>query len=506
MVSAIATPPIGGSPYRLANLANLQIGYSVVPSWLNQGAAVPMANVSPPSSSSHKQGGARSSVSVTLTEALQTPPGVYTVQQLVANSGPLLDVVISRLGQDPPGQPSASSILIDGLAASLSTRGRESTFPLENASNDAARSEIVHQANRVASTIVKHVKKTVKPAPKSLDFRIRSPCEGHLWTHSVAALLFGPRSDSQLMELYNEWLHRMVLLRDSLIPFENFEEVPLVIPPGSTRGIRDLEEPRRAFLVHCLTGNIQQMAIVDLAKVFTARQLPRGGYGFQYSQGLILPAFLSGSRSLHLLRYHPAHLNSSLGDVLFDYEHAQYISAPRTELKAEDALTTKTGWNAASLLDADTTVTESSLVVEQPSGDALRRAVKLGLTLDSGACVSVDLGQIARGRRYAYEIRSDKKTSDDEASDSTAYVHSAASILSKPGLVISPRVTPGSPPAVHVIPTADPILRLALLGKLYPENVVLVKEHDSLGALGRVGKNFAEKIVIFEKNAPAASA
>lgn len=506
MVSAIATPPIGGSPYRLANLANLQIGYSVVPSWLNQGAAVPMANVSPPSSSSHKQGGARSSVSVTLTEALQTPPGVYTVQQLVANSGPLLDVVISRLGQDPPGQPSASSILIDGLAASLSTRGRESTFPLENASNDAARSEIVHQANRVASTIVKHVKKTVKPAPKSLDFRIRSPCEGHLWTHSVAALLFGPRSDSQLMELYNEWLHRMVLLRDSLIPFENFEEVPLVIPPGSTRGIRDLEEPRRAFLVHCLTGNIQQMAIVDLAKVFTARQLPRGGYGFQYSQGLILPAFLSGSRSLHLLRYHPAHLNSSLGDVLFDYEHAQYISAPRTELKAEDALTTKTGWNAASLLDADTTVTESSLVVEQPSGDALRRAVKLGLTLDSGACVSVDLGQIARGRRYAYEIRSDKKTSDDEASDSTAYVHSAASILSKPGLVISPRVTPGSPPAVHVIPTADPILRLALLGKLYPENVVLVKEHDSLGALGRVGKNFAEKIVIFEKNAAAASA
>ena len=257
MVSAIASPPIGGSPYRLANLANLQIGYSVVPSWMNQ---VPMANVSPPSS--HKQGGARSSVSVTLTEALQTPPGVYNVQQLVANSGPLLAVVISRLGQDPPGQPSASSILIDGLAASLSTRGRESTFPLEKASNDVARSEIVHQANRVASTIVKHVKKSVKAAPKSLDFRIRSPCEGHLWTHSVAALLFGPRSDSQLMELYNEWLHRMVLLRDSLIPFENFEEVPLVIPPGSTRGIRDLEEPRRAFLVHCLTGNIQQITAV----------------------------------------------------------------------------------------------------------------------------------------------------------------------------------------------------------------------------------------------------
>ncbi|PTB69979.1 hypothetical protein BBK36DRAFT_47169 [Trichoderma citrinoviride] len=462
-----------------------------------------MANVSPPSS--HKQGGARSSVSVTLTEALQTPPGVYNVQQLVANSGPLLDVVISRLGQDPPGQPSASSILIDGLAASLSTRGRESTFPLEKASNDVARSEIVHQANRVASTIVKHVKKSVKPAPKSLDFRIRSPCEGHLWTHSVAALLFGPRSDSQLMELYNEWLHRMVLLRDSLIPFENFEEVPLVIPPGSTRGIRDLEEPRRAFLVHCLTGNIQQMAIVDLAKVFTARGLPRGGYGFQYSQGLILPAFLSGSRSLHLLRYHPAHLNSSETDLLFDYEHAQYIAAPRTEIKAEDALTTKTNWNAASLLDADTTVTESSLVVEQPSGDALRRAVKLGLTLDSGACVSVDLGQIARGRRYAYEIRSDKKTSDDEASDSTAYVHSAASILSKPGLVISPRVTAGSPPAVHVIPTADPILRLALLGKLYPENVILVKEQDSLAALSRAGKNFAEKIVIFEKNGAASA-
>ncbi|KAL6854077.1 hypothetical protein J3F83DRAFT_764549 [Trichoderma novae-zelandiae] len=460
-----------------------------------------MANVSP--SSSHKQG-ARSSVSITLTEALQTPPGVYNVQQLVANSGPLLDVVISRLGQDPPGQPTASSILIDGLAASLSTRGRESTFPLEKASNDAARSEIVHQANRVASTIVKHVKKSIRPSPMSRDFRIRSPCEGHLWTHSVAALLFGPRSDSQLMELYNEWIHRMVLLRDSLIPFENFEEVPLVIPPGSTRGIRDLEEPRRAFLVHCLTGNIQQMAIVDLAKVFTARQLPRGGYGFQYSQGLILPAFLSGSRSLHLLRYHPAHLSSSVTDVLFDYEHAQYISAPRTELTAKDAVTSKTNWNAASLLEADTGVTDSTLTVE-PTGDALRRVVKLGLTLDSGSCVAVDLGQIARGRRYAYEIKSDKQAAaGDDASDSTAYVHSAASILSKPGLVISPRVTAGSPPAVHVIPTADPILRLALLGKLYPENVILVKEQDSLGALSRAGKNFAEKVVIFDKSSAGA--
>ncbi|KAG4268368.1 hypothetical protein FPRO04_14794 [Fusarium proliferatum] len=313
------------------------------------------------------------------------------------------------------------------------------------------------------------------------------------------------------MELYNEWLHRMILLRDSLIPFENYDKVPFVIPRNSDRGIRDLEEPRKLFLVHCLTGTIQHVAIVDLAKVFTARHLPRGGYGFQYSQGLVLPAFLSGSTSLHLLRYHPAHVYDSESEVLFDYEHKEYIDAPRTELAASEAVSGDGSWNLPSLLGVDTRVTESSLAIDAGK-DALRRIVKLRLTLYSGKSVSVDLGQIARGRRYAYEVKAEKGSTNAKSSPILSalsaeggngihktIIHDAADILSRPGLVISPRVKDGHGNTIHIIPTSDPILKLALLGKFYPENVILSREKDNIDALSKAGKGFAERLVILDR-------
>lgn len=462
-----------------------------------------------------------SSYPTVINNAIQTPPGVYNVRQLVAGATPLLDVIVASLGQDPPTQPPARSVLVDGLAASLATSGRESTLPLTYSPQDTARKEIVYQANRIAKTIVKYVHESANPSAANTDVRLRSPCEGHLWTPSVAALLLGPRSDSHLMEIYNEWLHRMILLRDSLLPFENFEEVPLVIPEGSSRGIRDLEEPRKFFLVHCLTGAIQHLAIVDLAKIFTARHLPRGGYGFQYSQGLILPAFLSGSRSLHLLKYHPARVYDSEPEILFDYEHKEYINAPRTELPGNGTVSSGGRWNLPSLLSVDTRVTESSLAIDA-GNDSLRRVVKLRLTLDSGTSFSVDLGQIARGRRYAYEVRSEKKAnglaspeaSPERPSSSLSngsdaahtnglpntLIHNTVDILSRPGLVISPRTKGGKGNTIHVIPTTDPVLRLALLGKLYPENVILLKEKDDINALGKAGKGFAERFVILEKS------
>ncbi|CAI4214875.1 unnamed protein product [Parascedosporium putredinis] len=328
------------------------------------------------------------------------------------------------------------SVLIDGLAASLSTTGRESVLPLSPSPRDTARGEIADQARRIANLIVKYVRESVNPARLSAalsrePLRIRSPCEGHLWTPAAAALLLGPRSDAKLMELYNEWLHRMILLRDSLLPFENFEEVPLVVLEGSTRGLREVEEPRKLFLVHCLTGAIQHAAIVDLAK------------------GLVLPAFLSGSKSLHLLRYHPARFYQGEEEVLFDYEHNEYVDAPRTELTpAESSPSPPLGrWDFASLLAAaDPRVSESELAIDEV-GDSLRRVVRLRLTLESGICVSVDLGQIARGRRYAYEIRPNLSLDDS-------------------------------------------------LSTLYPENVILLRENDNVQALQKVGKGFADRCFI----------
>ena len=496
MISTITSPPPSAPPYRLANLANLTLGQTRFPIWSYPSAKMPTEIPSELNGSCY-----------TFPHALHPSPGVYSVRQLVASATPLLHSVITRLGEDPPTEPLASSVLVDGLAASLSTSGRESTLPLAPSSRDAARGEIIYQANRIAKTIIQYVHESTKPAALAHDIRLRSPCEGHLWTPAVASLLLGPRSDARLMELYNEWLHRMILLRDSLLPFENYEEVALVIPEHSTDGIRSVEEPRKLFLVHCLTGAVQHTAIVDLAKVFTAPKLPQGGYGFQYAQGLVLPAFLSGSRTLHLLRYHPAKFYTGEGDVLFDYEHREYISAPRTELSASEAVASAGNWNLASLLTVEPRVTESELTLDdENNGDELRRVVKLRLTLDSGKCVSVDLGQIARGRRYAYEVRAEGELRNTSPKDipstqglPAAVVHSTTEILCRPGLVISPRTKIGRTKRIHVIPTTDPLLKLALLGKLYPENVILLKEKDSVKALSKTGKGFAEQLVILER-------
>lgn len=458
------------------------------------------------------------SSSCPLSKAIQQPlPGIYKAQQIVASTLPLLDVIISRLGRDSPTDRPARSILVDGLAASLATSGRESTLPLNHSSWDTGRSEIVHQANRIAKTLVGYVRDSIPDATVDPRLVIRSPCEGHLWTPAAAALLLGPRSDASLMELYNEWLHLMILLRDSLLPFENYEAMPLVLPEDDGRGIRDLEEPRKVFLVHCLTGAIRHTAIVDLAKVFTARNLPRGGYGFQYAQGLILPAFLSGSRSLHLLRFHAARVYDTDPEVLFDYEHREYTNAPRTELSASDVGSSNGNAILTPLLGLDARVMESSLAIDAGK-DALRRIVKLRLTLDSGECVSVDLGQIARGRRYAYEAKAETAADGPVTPPVTpsegnvlgsvsiegfanTVVHKTADILSSPGLVISPRTWAGKGNTVHVIPTADPIIKLALLGKLYPENVILVGERGDTRGLDKLGKGFAERLVILELRA-----
>ncbi|KAF4333982.1 hypothetical protein FBEOM_12188 [Fusarium beomiforme] len=512
-VSALTLSHEAAPPYRLAHLANLTLGYTIYPSWSHKEGALPMAASPPPSPPT--DGSPPPFKPTIMNNAIHTQAGVYSVRQLVAATSPLLNAIVASLGQDRPGERPASSVLIDGLAASLATSGRESTLPLVYSPQDTARRDIVLQANKIAKTLVRYVHDSVNPpSANNHQARLRSPCEGHLWTPAVAALLLGPRSNSHLMELYNEWLHRMILLRDSLLPFENYENVPLVIPAGSDRGIRDLEEPRKLFLVHCLTGTIQHTAIVDLAKVFTARHLPRGGYGFQYSQGLILPAFLSGSPSLHLLRWHPAHVYDSEPEVLFDYEHKEYINAPRSELVADEAAVSgDSSWNLTPLLRVDSRVTESSLAIDA-GNDALRRIVKLRLTLDSGTSVSVDLGQIARGRRYAYEVKPENRVNGtslpkDSANQSPvlnassgfhkAIYHNAADILRRPGLVISPRAVSGHGNTIHIIPTQDPILKLALLGKFYPENVILSKDKYDPDAVGKTGKGFADRLVILDQ-------
>jgi hypothetical protein len=467
------------------------------------------------------------------------PPGIYNSRQLVQISAPLLDSIVSRLGPDLPNQPSTRETLLQGLAASLSTSGRESTLPLSYGAKDTSRKEISWQASRIGKELVRYARETSRPVgtepPPAIQ--LHSQCEGHLWTPEVASLLLGSRSHSQLMELYNEWLHRMILLRDALLPFENFHEVPFLIPNGSKRGLRDFEPTRKIFLLHCLSGMIPQTAIVDLAKGFTAPQLPSGGYGIQYSQGLILPAFLSGSPSLHLLRHHPARIDDSAIDVLFDYEYPVYREL-RKEISKPEGHVPPGVWPPPALMALDPQVTQSAIGMSAGS-DASRRLLRLELLVDSGVSVSVDIGQISRGRRYAYRPRPDVQSPqekpnttgsivNEERSSDLSQVGSNSSVVSLSSETTNSSLSPSSPlqttpfssalfhetskvfsqsgllgcsesGQIHLFPATDPLIVLALLGKLYPENVVLIDEDESPDNATNAGKGFGSKLVVLQR-------
>lgn len=96
-----------------------------------------------------------------------------------------------------------------------------------------------------------------------------------MWIH----LMFGERAAPHLMQLFNEYMHQMVLLRDALLPFQNYQEV-LIPVDRKARGIRHLEGARGQFLAELLTKHTTQQGIVAYAKALLAPGLlhtARGG-------------------------------------------------------------------------------------------------------------------------------------------------------------------------------------------------------------------------------------
>ncbi|CAM1500634.1 Fc.00g097960.m01.CDS01 [Cosmosporella sp. VM-42] len=504
--------PLTREPYYLAGFNDLSIGYTLQS---QSSSLLPVMDISSAS-----------------TPDFHPKPGIYKARDLVRLTAPLLSAVLWKLGTDDTADRDVKEILVGGLAAALATSGRESTLPLSYYKQDTSRSEIARQAGRIGSTLVEYTRDATKFESSDPDLKLYSQCEGHLWTAEVANLLLGQRSSPHLMQLYNEWLHRMILLRDALLPFENYEEVPFVISTTSSQGLRDFEEPRKAFLVQCLIGRISQATIVNVAKVFTAKNLTSGGYGLQYSQGLILPAFLSSSSALHLLRYHPARIDDTQIDVLFDYEHPVYFNVDRTGLPEAEQSIPPGQWPNPSLLSLNPQVAKSSIGIS-PGIDSTSRTLRIELLFGDGNVVSVDIGQIARGHRYAYryqggrekEARRVSSRSSNEAEgaplstspntdgqeptrspepvsqakdrSTRIYLHDAAKILGLPGLI-----TAGfwdCPDQLHILSARDPLVGLALLGKLYPENVVLLGEDDDPVSALETGKGFGARLVVLQR-------
>lgn len=104
-----------------------------------------------------------------------------------------------------------------------------------------------------------------------------------------------------------------------------------------------------------------------------------------------------------------------------------------------------------------------------------------------GARTTVDLGQAVRGHRYAYRA----PEGDHVPGDGDVRVLDAGAVLAAPGLVWEATGT-WAVSAGH-----DPAIVLALLGKLYPENVVLVPG-GSWGALDGVGKDGTATFLVLD--------
>ncbi|KAL2823288.1 hypothetical protein BDW59DRAFT_180748 [Aspergillus cavernicola] len=411
-------------------------------------------------------------------------PGVYTPRQIVQGFAPLLDIVLHHLTPDASAPP-ARTQLLDNIAAILSTDTRESSLPFPAEVPDHSRREIRDQARRVGQDLVQWANNTTDDYLKA-DLVLRSRCEGHLLVPENVDLMFGRRSKPHLMQLFNEYMHQMVLLRDSLLPFHNYEEV-LIPVSGKGRGLRHMEGQREKFMAGLFTKQVTQASVIEIARGLLAPNLPRtatGGYGFQYAHGLVIPAlFTDGPAPLHLLQYVPARVDPDREDLLLEYEFPEYYAAPRVEIPAGKVVDTLASYPETS----PPIVEKSSLGLRPDSAAEAIGQLDLRLEFSNGKCVAVDLGQIGRGHRFGYDAKGEGEV------DVPSIVHAAHEVLldSEPGLITA------QAGGFHVIPVEEKIVALAVLGKLYPENVVRLSKEDGLEKTVKAGKGFEPKFVVW---------
>ncbi|MNM18116.1 hypothetical protein D3C81_284060 [compost metagenome] len=433
------------------------------------------------------------------------PEGVYRAKDIVREAGIILAAIGVQLGD-----AANADVLLDNLQSSLSTAGREAVLPLEQLKaehEDDYRSELSDQAKRIGETIANWAREEERQASALKHYGehilsrliIRSRCDQHLWTPDVVRLLTGPSGNPAVMQLFNEYLHQLILLRDALLPFENWEELPFE-QRGSDRerGLRWLEEARNEFLTVLLTRRIPHKAIVRYAERLLSPELSAAaGYGFQYRLGTILPASIGrpiAAASKALLRWHPvwtykAGMTEFPEPMTFDYALDDYYAAQRSTLESAPS----ERYDPSSSPPALAAIVEAGLV--PVATDSSHVQLQLILTTPERE-YAVDLGQALRGHRYLYRPR--RENTDAEQPDTSGRdlndltVHEAASILALPGLVTART-------GVHYVAVyGNPLVQWALLGKLYPENVVSSEgaAGSALGSAQESGKGFGAKFLL----------
>lgn len=428
------------------------------------------------------------------------PAGIYRAKEIVMELDKMLEAMLVQLGEPVNGDP---QVLLDSLQANLAISGRLSSLPLGPlALEDKAGAEITAQAVRIGEQLISWAREINSEKKVLAEYgtetlgklEFRSHCYGHPLTPDATAQVWGSFGGPRIMLIYNEYLHQFVLLRDALLPFANWEEVPFEVEEHTGfKGLRFLEPVREVFLTQLLGKKLTHKSIVQYAQGVVSSGLSIAGYGFQYRLGTVLPAGLGESARTaahYLLKWHPvqtiaADETQDLIAVSFEYEYDDYYAAPRIEAGKgapvnEDAFPiSREHYDEPSI----------ARLLSYSSND--RTTLRFSLEMEERE-FAVDLGQLFRGQRFLYRPHRSGDANAASTKRNSSSWHHAADILSHSGLVTNMD-------GIHFIPTGGNELVLwALLGKLYPENVVLLDKGDQeeLEAAYVSGKGFGTQFLL----------
>lgn len=387
--------------------------------------------------------------------------GTLTARRFATAAEPLLQGVIDAGALGPADLP----VLDEQIHATLALGTRETALPLTpGPDSPRATRELAAQARAIGREIAAWSTAALRrlltdPVPLPAGpLVVRSHCYGHLLTPAAADLLLRHRGGPVTMQLYNEWLHQMVLLRDALLPFTNWQDVPVLIGPT---GLRHTEDGRDTFLTELLVRQIRHSGIVAHARRTLTGTAGPAGYGFDHDGGTVLPAVLDSPPATaprYLLTWRPDPAVRHTATYLPD--PADYDAAPRTPL---DQLPPHTPATAPRTL--------TGRVTAGPVHDGVRTA-RIAVTHD-GTTAHADLGQALRGHRFAH-----RRTPGPTG---TAPRPVAAWDLLRAPQLVQAGDTGGTVDTTGL----DGLTVLALLGRSYPRAVVLRPDGLTLGATGR---------------------
>jgi len=405
-------------------------------------------------------------------------------REIVRSLAPLLHDVVRWIGGV------GTDDLMANLRATLATGGPESALPLDAvAGSQPARQELRQQAATISERLISWIAADLAALIASPDDHTepvftRSRCDGHPWTPQVQRLLMGPRGGPESMQGYNQFLHQMVLLRDALLPFTNWEQVPVLV---DGTGLRRLDGARETFGTEMIMRQVRATALVDFARLVVEGKLGPHGYGFTSPHGTVLPTVVGsdvGTASPRLLSWHapdsPTVPRPGTGAAATAvYALDDYFAAPRTPASAVSGPAQPQAKEATA-----TSVARAVELVVAPGADPTTSSFGLSVSPED---IAVDLGQAVRGHRYAYRAPDGEHSARDEG----VQMLDARAVLAAPGLVWEAGGT-WAVSAGH-----NPTLALALLGKLYPENVVLVPG-STWGDLRGVGKDGTASFLVLD--------